>query len=93
MYPESEIHANFFAATGEKGGELLAKHVADFRPLISRKSGRKTFHEKSSTLFTRDTKQNSLTARFWEWEGPGKKLACRGLRVVLDTLVGETQIL
>ena len=52
--PKSEIQAKFFADTGEECGETLAKNVADFRPLISRKSGRKKFHEKSSTFSTRD---------------------------------------
>ena len=52
--PESEIQAKFFADTGEKCGEILAKIFADFRPLISRKRGRKKFHEKSSTFSTRD---------------------------------------
>ena len=45
--PESEIQTKFFADTGEKRSELLARNFADFRPLISRKSGRKKFHEKS----------------------------------------------
>ena len=52
--PESEIQAKFFADTGENRGEILAKHFADFRRLISRKSGRKKFHEKSCTFSTRD---------------------------------------
>ena len=52
--PESEIQAKFFADTGEKCSENLAKNFADFRPLISRKSGRKKFHEKSSTYSTKD---------------------------------------
>ena len=52
--PESEIQARFFADTGEKRSEILAKNVADFRPLTSRKSGRKKFHEKSSTFSTKD---------------------------------------
>ena len=34
--------------------ENLAKKIADFRPLISRKSGCKKFHEKPSTFSTRD---------------------------------------
>ena len=34
----------------EKRGEHLAKIFADFRPSISKKIGRKTFHEKSSNL-------------------------------------------
>ena len=42
-----------FAETGEKRCEILAKTFAYFRPLISRKSGRKKFHEKSSTCSTR----------------------------------------
>ena len=52
--PESEIQAKFFADAGEKRSENLAKHFADFRPLISRKSGCKKFHQKSSTFSTRD---------------------------------------
>ena len=53
-FPESEIQAKFFADVGEKRSENLAKNFADFRPLISRKSGYKKFHEKSSTFSTRD---------------------------------------
>ena len=53
-FPESEIQAKFFADAGEKRSENLAKNFADFRPLISRKSGCKKFHEKSSTFSTRD---------------------------------------
>ena len=52
--PESEIQAKFFADTGGKRGEILAKKFEDFRPLISRKSGRKKFHKKSSTFSMRD---------------------------------------
>ena len=51
--PESEIQAKVFADTGEKCSEIFAKKFADFRPWISRKSGRKKFHEKSSTVSTR----------------------------------------
>ena len=51
--PESEIQAKFFADTGEKRTEILAKNFADFRPFIFRKSGRKKFHRKSSTFSTR----------------------------------------
>ena len=47
--PESEIPAKFFANMGEKCGEKMAKNFADFRPSISRKSGRKKFHEKLAT--------------------------------------------
>ena len=47
--PKSEILAKFFADMGEKCGEKLAKYFADFRPSISRKSGRKKFHEKLAT--------------------------------------------
>ena len=47
--PEREILAKFFADTGEKCGEKMAKFFADFRPSISRKSGRKKFHEKLAT--------------------------------------------
>ena len=47
--PESEILAKFFADMGEKCGEKMAKCFADFRPSISRKSGRKKFHEKLAT--------------------------------------------
>ena len=50
--PESKIQVKFFADIGEKCGEHLAKHFADFRPSISAKNGRKKFHEKSSTNFT-----------------------------------------
>ena len=46
---ESEILAKFFADMGEKFGEKMAKLFADFRPSISRKSGRKKFHEKLAT--------------------------------------------
>ena len=53
-FPESEIQTKMFADAGEKRSENLAKNFADFHPLISRKSGCKTFHEKSSTFFTRD---------------------------------------
>ena len=49
--PESEIQAKFFADTGENRGEILAKNFADFRSLISRKSGRKKFHEKILHIF------------------------------------------
>ena len=52
--PESEIQAKLFADTGEKRSEISANKIADFRPLISRKSGRKRFHEKSSTFSTMD---------------------------------------
>ena len=47
--PESEILAKFFADMGEKCCEKMAKFFADFRPSISRKSGRKKFHEKLAT--------------------------------------------
>ena len=47
--PESEILAKFFADMGENCGEKMAKLFADFRPSISRKSGRKKFHEKLGT--------------------------------------------
>ena len=50
--PESELLANIFADMGEKRGEDLAKNFADFRPSVSRKSGRKKFHAKSSTTST-----------------------------------------
>ena len=50
--PESEIQAKVFGDIGEKCGENLAKHFADFRPSIPRKNARKKFHEKSSTNFT-----------------------------------------
>ena len=48
MTPESEIQAKFVTDTGEKRSEILANNFADFRPLISRESGCKKFHEKSS---------------------------------------------
>ena len=47
--PESEILAKMFANTGEKCGEKMANFFADFRPSISRKSGRKKFHQKLAT--------------------------------------------
>ena len=47
--PESEILAKFFADMGKKCGEKTATFVADFRPSISRKSGRKKFREKLAT--------------------------------------------
>ena len=50
--PESEVLAKFFADMGEKRGENLAKHFADFRPSIYRKIGRKKFHEKSPAKST-----------------------------------------
>ena len=50
--PESEIAAKNFADMGEKRGENLAKFFAKFRPSISRRSGRKKFHEKSMTNST-----------------------------------------
>ena len=62
-FPESEIQGEFFRRRGRKTqrifgetfySENLAKNFADFRPLISRKSGCKKFHEKSSTFSTRD---------------------------------------
>ena len=50
-----QILANFFADTGEKRCEISVKHFADFRPLISRRSGRKVgnFTKKISTFSTR----------------------------------------
>ena len=53
-FPESQIQSKFCADTGEKRREILAKKIADFHSLISRKSGRKKFHEKSFTFSTRD---------------------------------------
>ena len=47
--PESEILAKFLADMGEKFGEKMGKFFADFHPSISRKSGRKKFHEKLAT--------------------------------------------
>ena len=47
--PESKIPAKFFADMGEKCGEKMAKFFADFRPSISKKRGRKKFHEKLAT--------------------------------------------
>ena len=64
---ESEILAKCFADVGEKRGEHLAKLFADFRPSISRQSGRKKFHEKSSTKFpSRET-----TLKFFHCETLG----------------------
>ena len=62
---ESEILAKVFAEVGEKRGETLAKLFADFRPLISRKSGRNEFHDNSRRI-SRAKKDNSFTARLWE---------------------------
>ena len=50
--PGSETQAKILADIGEKRGKNLAKTVADFCPSISRQSGRKKFHEKSSTICT-----------------------------------------
>ena len=50
--PESEILAKFFADMGEKCGKKRANFFTDFRPSISRKSGRKKFHEKLATNLT-----------------------------------------
>ena len=53
------------------GPRIVDKNFTDtriFRSLISRKSGRKKFIEKSHI-------QISFTARFWEWEGPTKVCA------------------
>ena len=47
--PESEILAKFVADMGEKCGEKMVKSFTDFRPAISRKRGRKKFHEKLAT--------------------------------------------
>ena len=47
--PESEILAKLFADIGEKCGDKMANFFADFRPSISRKSGRKKLHEKLAT--------------------------------------------
>ena len=47
--PESEILAKFFANMSEKCGEKMADFFADFGPSISRRSGRKKFHEKLAT--------------------------------------------
>ena len=72
--PESEIAAKNFANVGEKRGENLAKFLADFRPSISKKSGRKKFHEKSSTNST------SHETKFFHCKTLGawghKKLSC-----------------
>ena len=67
--PESETQVKFFADTCEKRSEILAKNFDDFCPLITRKSGRKKFHE-NPPHFPRGMKQNSFTARFWEWWAP-----------------------
>ena len=52
----------------EKCGEKMAKFFADFRPSISRKSGRKKFHE---TLATNSAgrEMKFFTARLWEFGG------------------------
>ena len=79
QFPESKIQAKFFADAGEKRSENLAKNFAEFRPLISRKSGRKKFHKKSSTFSTRDE------TKFFHREilGGGRKKYCGTLSVPL----------
>ena len=66
--------AKNFADMGEKRGENLAKCFANFRPSISMKSGRKKFHEKSTTHSTsHETKLfHSETLGAWGH----KKLCC-----------------
>ena len=59
--PESEILAKCFADMGEKCGKNLAKHFADFRPSISRRSGRKKIRVAVKQIF--------FTARLWELGG------------------------
>ena len=93
-FPESEIQAKFFADADEKRGENLAKNFADFRLLISRKSGCKKFHEKSSTFSTRDEtkffhceilgggcpKGNPEKSKFFLFAEPQKSLEEEGQR-------------
>ena len=54
ILPKSEMQAKFSADRSEKRGEILTKHFADSHPLISRKRGRKKFHENCCTFPTRD---------------------------------------
>ena len=70
MIPESEIQAKFFADTSEKRSENVANIFADFRPSIARKSGRKKFHEKSSTSSTRG--RNKILSRRYSGSGRGQ---------------------
>ena len=57
--PESEILTKFFADVGEKC-EKMANFFADFRPSISRKSGRKKFHEKLATNSESAGRENKI---------------------------------
>ena len=75
--PKSELQANFFADTGEKRSEILAKIFADFRPSISRESGRKKFHEISSSFSTRD--ETKIFHREILGVGGPKVLSCRAV--------------
>ena len=72
MIPKSEIQAIFFAGTGEKCGEIMAKHFAGFSSFNFQE---KWLQENSRRIlqiqnFPRGTNQNSFTARFWEWGLP-----------------------
>ena len=66
--------------SGEKRREILAKMFAGFRPLISRKSGRKK-NDENAPQCPQGTKQNFFTARFWEWGAP-----IFGVEIVLDII-------
>ena len=67
--PRAKFWRNFSPTWAKKCGEKMAKIFADFRPSISRKSGRKKFHEKLATNSAgRKFKLLSL-ARLWEFGG------------------------
>ena len=47
--PREQNSGNFFGDIGEEGSKKMGEFFATFRPSISRKSGRKKFHEKLAT--------------------------------------------
>ena len=72
--PETEVLAKFFADIREKRGENLARNFADFRPSISRKIGRKKFHENSSANSTSHDIKFFHREPLRLWEPVGTKL-------------------
>ena len=67
--PESETLAKFFADMGEKCGEKMANFFTDFRPSISRISGRKKFHEELAKNSAGCEIKFFHPARLWEFGG------------------------
>ena len=61
--PRERNSGEIFCRHGRKMRRKMARIFADFRPLISWKRGRKTFHEKLATNSAGSEKQNSFTAR------------------------------